>query len=303
MSEPFVAYVRFRLPDGRSQRVTAGSLIGRASRAELCLKSPDISEAHALISLRGRTLYLLALRRWVALSGVPQQEVALAPGQRILLSSTVVLEVEQVEVPTHELVLMCDATFVCTISESVLSIGIEGDELFVINEYSHGATAWIFSDAESLLLKIGDKTPQKIEPGVVFEIGGSLFTVVIRARQGVPSTGPNGIFPPMRIKIRHDSVLIESPRNPPLVLSGKRAELVIHLARLGRATEWHYIAEAIWPKDKDDPLTLRNRWDRQKSALHTELRTASLRPDLVYADGCGNVELKLHSEDELIFED
>lgn len=280
MSENFVAYVRFRLPDGRSQRVTAGSLIGRASRAELCLKSPDLSEAHAFISLRGNALFLLALRRWVSLDGALQREVVLEVGQRIALSHSVVLEVEQVEVPDRELVLVADSEVICALTEPVYSISWQDHEFSIEKQYNPTASAWIWGDSEGLWLQIGNQTPQRIKPGTTFELAGCTFSVAASARQAVPTTSPAGIYPPMQIRIRRDSVMIESPFAPPLILNGKRAAVLIHLARLGRVVEWHFVAERIWPGETD-MFALRRKWDRHKSDAHTALRAASLRSDLM----------------------
>src|SRR5262245_43937798 len=93
----YIPFVRFRLPDGRTAHVSAGGLIGRASTAELRIDSPEVSEAHAFISMRGRHLQMLSLRRWVILDGERKSSLVLAPGQRIRLSQTVVLDVEAVE--------------------------------------------------------------------------------------------------------------------------------------------------------------------------------------------------------------
>ena len=59
----YTPFVRFRLPDGRTAQVAAGGLIGRASTAELRIESPEVSEAHAFISMRGRPVRACPARR------------------------------------------------------------------------------------------------------------------------------------------------------------------------------------------------------------------------------------------------
>ncbi len=59
MGNPFV---RLRTHDGVTADVPPGGLIGRLPGAALRLDDPLVSEAHALVSLRGRKLKLLALR-------------------------------------------------------------------------------------------------------------------------------------------------------------------------------------------------------------------------------------------------
>ena len=56
-----LALARFRLPDGSVETLCAGDIVGRIWSAALRIDDPDISEAHALLSLRGEGLWLLAL--------------------------------------------------------------------------------------------------------------------------------------------------------------------------------------------------------------------------------------------------
>ncbi len=55
-------FVRIRTPDGTVHDVPHGGIVGRLGIASLPLHDPRISEAHALVSLRGGVLRLLALR-------------------------------------------------------------------------------------------------------------------------------------------------------------------------------------------------------------------------------------------------
>ncbi|MEZ4235531.1 MAG: hypothetical protein R3F59_05085 [Myxococcota bacterium] len=100
-----LSFVQLRLPDGEVVQLAPGSLIGRLSSAELRFTDPNVSEAHALVSLRGRELKLLALRRWFEVAGKRLSELVLAPGQQIHLAPEVVLTVEAVEVAPTVLAL------------------------------------------------------------------------------------------------------------------------------------------------------------------------------------------------------
>ena len=73
----YIPFVRFRLADGTTAQVSPGGLIGRASSAELKIANPEVSEAHALISLRGHQLHMLSLRRWIILDGERCSVIAL----------------------------------------------------------------------------------------------------------------------------------------------------------------------------------------------------------------------------------
>ena len=80
------ATVRLRLPDGSVDHLGPGDIIGRTWTAALRLDDPGVSEAHALVSLRGETLKLLALRGRFLVDGQPSVDVDLAPGQHLRIS-------------------------------------------------------------------------------------------------------------------------------------------------------------------------------------------------------------------------
>jgi len=76
---------RFRLPSGEEVELEPGDIVGRMPRCDLRIEDPRISEAHALVSLRGPTLKLLVLRGRISVGGKTVTEVALSAGQRFLL--------------------------------------------------------------------------------------------------------------------------------------------------------------------------------------------------------------------------
>ncbi len=77
------AFVRFVVPDGSHRELVHGDVIGRLPRAALALNEPTLSEAHAMVSLRGSLLKLLALRGRVTVRGrsLADQLLALARAQ------------------------------------------------------------------------------------------------------------------------------------------------------------------------------------------------------------------------------
>ena len=72
------AYVRLRLSSGQTAVLGPGDLVGRLSGASLQIDDGRVSEAHAMVSLRGRELKLLGLRGVFAVDGKPTDEVVLA---------------------------------------------------------------------------------------------------------------------------------------------------------------------------------------------------------------------------------
>ena len=70
-------YVIFQLPNGEVAKATPGSILGRLSSASVRIDDPRVSEAHALVSLRGSELKLLTLRGSIRVDGRRDADVHL----------------------------------------------------------------------------------------------------------------------------------------------------------------------------------------------------------------------------------
>ena len=77
----------FRLPDGTTAALGHGDVIGRLESAALHLSDPRISEAHAMVSLRGGALKLVALRGRLVVDGAALRDVELVPGLVVQLAT------------------------------------------------------------------------------------------------------------------------------------------------------------------------------------------------------------------------
>ncbi len=146
------AFARLGLPDGRSVTVTPGTIVGRLVTAGCRVADPRVSEAHALVSLRGRGLHLLSLRGELRLDGHPVDTVALATGQRVELAEGLALTVGQVEVPVSVLAVQVDDGPAVELSSAVYSL-VAGR---LVVGYVPGAAAWVWSDGEAWSLSVGD---------------------------------------------------------------------------------------------------------------------------------------------------
>ena len=98
-------YVRFIQQGGGTTDVGPGEFIGRSAAAHLRLDDPRVSEAHALVSLRGGAFRLLALRGRFAIDGHARSELDLEVGQQIELARGLSVEVVEVVLPAHVLAL------------------------------------------------------------------------------------------------------------------------------------------------------------------------------------------------------
>ncbi len=299
----YIPFVRFRMADGQTAQVSPGGLIGRAAGAELRIANPEVSEAHALISLRGHQLHMLSLRRWVILDGERCSAIVLRPGQRIYLAQHVMLEVEAVELPDHVLVLMGDDRELCTLTESVYSLAVGAQGLRITPEHIHDADAQVWGNSEGFTLRVGTGEPVEVEAGTRWELGPHTMHVVSRPLgDGALSTrsiGQND--PPLKIVARYDTVYLHTPGRAPAVLSGLLARIVSELVTIGKLVSWEAVAREIWG-DNSDRSVMRQNWDRNMRRLRAQLREAGIRADLVRPDGRGNVEVYLLPQDEVVDE-
>ncbi|RME25641.1 MAG: hypothetical protein D6798_08495 [Deltaproteobacteria bacterium] len=290
------AFVLFRLPDGSSVELGHGDLIGRLRSAALPIADGRISEAHAMVSLRGQDLKLLALRGRFAVDGKPGQAVVLTAGQRIALAEGLSLVVEQVALP--------DAVF-----------GVEGDGLppvvvtgtsslltrprpELVPRFLPTAPAHLWNDGEDWVLSHAGHT-RSVRAGDEWVVDGRRFrgAAVALRRAGRSVTRLDGAFSrPLRVVARFETVHVMPDRGPPLALSGLAARLLSELVAFDGPVAWQVLARELWPVEDDEHL-LRRKLDVNLSRLRRRLREASIRSDLVRSDGKGHVELFLHDGD------
>lgn len=303
--QDYIPFVRFRLPDGTSVVVPSGGLIGRASTADLCIRRPEISEAHAFVSLRGRELHLLSLRRWIVFGGERRASLVLRPGQRLFLSESYVLEVESVVLPAHCLYLVCNDEEVCALCDSVYSFVTRqtGDTwtIHVFPQFVAQAPAYLWSDASRMVLQVENGVARSVVEGSEWTIAGQRFRVVARpSEDGASSTGPGGQNDsPLTIRCDHDNVRIDAPGRPTVVLMGVLAQIISELAAVQRMVAWEAVAREVWG-DMPEREALRKNWDRCMSRLRIRLRDSGIRQDLIQPDYKGNVQLFLLPQDRLL---
>jgi len=279
--------------------VAAGGIIGRLAHAELRLDDPHVSEAHALVSLRNGCLRLLALRRWFEVDGARSSDVVLSPGQRIRFAPGVELVVETIDVEGGALALVIGHTVV-ELTESVYSV-FAGPPPRVEPSPIEGADAVVWSTGTGWSLRTAEGVVE-LDDGVQATVHG--VAVIARVLADLQARSTKGdaatLDPPVRVVLRHDTVHLFRPDRPPVVLSGMAARIVSEVGAMGAAVPWEVAASEIW---RTGPSHIRRQnWDRNLRRLRSKLREADVRPDLVRADGRGNVELYLLPGDEVVDE-
>ena len=307
MSTP---HVILKLPDGDHAVVPAGGIVGRLETAAARVDDPRVSEAHGLVSLRGRTLKLLSLRGWFVVDGQRVPEVDLRPGLRVELAPGLCIEVEAVRLPSRVLALSGlggEGGAVHELSAPIYSV-LPGETPALPPElrpgYQPEALAWLWSTADGWRMRVGDEEALALEPGCSLGLGGHQVEVLEQPldQAGVSETLDAGHFhPPLRILARYETAHIVPQGAAPVVLAGNTARIVSELVQTGVPTPWAVVAQEIWGADA--PVhQVRTNWDRNMRYLRKKLRDAGIRADLVRPDGKGNVELFLMPGDEVVDE-
>lgn len=292
------AFVRFELPDGTHRELGHGDLMGRLWSAALQLDDARISEAHAMLSLRGETFRLLALRGRFAVGGKPSTSLVLTQGMEVFLARDLSIRVVDIELPTRVLgiegpglprqVLNGVCSIVCNTRNEL------------VPKYEANAAAHIWSDGTHWQLKLRDApSPIKLHDGVSWQMNGQSFKAVAIDLAAVGRNATRmlgGVQDSLAIVAQYDSVHLSRAGQPPVALSGLGARLVSELVAFDGPVDWQVLAKEIWP-DEDDSHLLRRRLDVNLARLRKKLREAGLRTDLVRADGLGHLELFLYEGD------
>lgn len=291
------AYVRLRLSDGTTHVLTSGDLIGRMQSAALHIDDVRISEAHAMVSLRGRELKLLALRGVFAVNAKPVREVVLHPGMRFQPARGMTVEVEEVVLPDTVLALEGDG-----LPRQILA----GANSLIVRprpsldtRYRSDAAAWIHSVGDGWRLTIGAAPPRPLHPDQRFEVDGVAFRVMSVALESAanPSTrSEDTMLQPLHIIARFNTAHIRQGGETRLVLDGIPARIITELVAFAGPVAWDVVAKEIWP-ELTEKVLLRRRWDIALVRLRRKLRAAHIRADLVRSGGKGRIELLLHEGD------
>ncbi|MBK8265177.1 MAG: hypothetical protein IPK80_28090 [Nannocystis sp.] len=283
--------------------VHPGDLIGRLAAADMVIADPRISEAHALVSLRSRSLRLLALRGALFVDGQDVDAVTLARGLRIDLAEGLYLTVEEVELPTHSLVLCGLVQGPVELSAPTYSLVVGDDAgervLGLVAGRVPDAVGHLWSSGSRLWICLRDQEAEPIQVGAKWMVEGRALRVI-----QVPLDGTNDTVTEksggLVIVARYVTVHVRYGART-AVITGRPANLVTELVRFdGKPIPWEMLARQVWG-DRDREL-LRDNFDATRSRLRRQLRDLDIRDDLVCLDGSGNVELVLHSSDRIIDE-
>jgi len=292
-------FVRLRLPDERVVDARSGDFVGRLPSAVVRINDARISEAHALISLRQRTLRLLSLRGRFAIDGIATSEVALEVGRVIQLAPGLALTVVAVALPNA--VLGIEGPGLATqVLSPVTSLRLTAMGPDLLPSLHPDADALIWSGGDGFLLRVGVSPARPIDVGHRFEVGGLTFCFVaipLNVAEVDSTQRDNELDAPITLVLRYDTVHVLRGQTC-AAIDGMPARLLTELAQIQVPVEWRTLARLVWPGEDED-TSVRARFDRAITRLRKRLVELGLRKDLVRADGSGRFELLLGPRDRI----
>jgi hypothetical protein len=286
------ALVRVRLDSGERVELGHGDIIGRLWNAALVVDDPRVSEAHAVISLRGHELKLLGLRGRFAVDGRPVGEIALRRGQRLELAAGLTLEVEEVELP-DEVMGLETVGMAPRVLPGTCALVVQPAPGFSAPS-DPAAVAHVWCLPEGWRLRPVGGAAVTLLDGMEVVAGGRTWRAVSMSLGGPsnPTRVDASLDVPLRIVARFDTVHVFRAGLPPVLLNGLSARLVSELVAFGAPVGWQMLADELWPEGGT-----RKQLDMVLVRLRRKLRDERLRSDLVRADGAGIIELFLRPGD------
>lgn len=294
-----LAQVVFQTEDGAQHTLLHGDLIGRLWTARLQLPDPRISEAHAMVSLRGGQLKLLSLRGLFAVDGKPRKHLVLAAGQRIAFASNLEVTVLEVMLPDAVIGLVGDDLPCQPLPGSCYLTLRPNPALLPRPQGRHVAAFW--STGDGWQVQRTGHPPEPLDEGWSMGVGKHHFTAVSipLTYAGQKKTHMVGaVGAPLRLELHYDTAHIHRDGAPTLTLHGQPARILSELAEVGTGVGWEALAHMLW-KDEVFRDRLRRRFDTVLTRLRSKLRTNGVRTDLLKFDGIGNLALVLQPGDSV----
>lgn len=280
-------------PSGDEVELGHGDIVGRLGRAALVIDDPRVSEAHAMVSLRGDRLKLLPLRGRLWVDGAQTSQVELRRGLVVDLVPGVSLRVEDVLLPERLLAIdapglglqiLAGVTSLHTLPRPRLVPGFAGDA---------DAVLW----GEELTWKLWQPPgrTQVLTPGARVQVGGLELTAVDVAMTSAQALSTVTATAPLHIVVHYETAQIRSGEAVAL-LTGVPARLLAELVEFDGPVPWDVLSAELWGAQTDKDQR-RARLDMAMLRLRRRLRDAGLRDDLVVATGTGQLQLVLGPED------
>ncbi len=283
-----------RCGDGEPVELGHGDLVGRLWSARLRIDDPRVSEAHAMVSLRGRELKLLALRGRFAVDGRAVQEVTLRAGLEVTLADGLVMVVDAVEVPAWILGLSAPGMADRALPGTCALVTEPVPVLAPPNHPGAAGHVWRFEDGWRA--RAVGQAARDLVPGVELEAGGVVWRgvrVALAPDRAVTLVDPS-LSQPLQLVVEHATARIVRHGLPDVVLQGLPARLLTELVAFDGPVLWNVLAGELWPDGGS-----RKQLDMVVVRLRQRLREHRVRTDLVNASGTGWYQLLLQAGDSV----
>jgi hypothetical protein len=251
-----------------------------------------VSEAHALVSVRGHEVKLLGLRGRFAVEGRTLGELSLRAGQRILFAEGLELEVLAVTLPERVLGLSAPGMPLRAIPGTCALLVGPPPSLAPPSHPEAVAHVWAAGDGWRIRGRGGTALP--LDEGTSVEAGGLRWTAsfVGLGGEALAARTEGGFAGPLRIVARYDTVHLFQEGAADAFLNGLPARLLSELVVLGAPVHWSVLCRELWGEEGN-----RKQLDMALVRLRRKLREQGVRPDLVRTDGAGTIELFLKPGD------
>ena len=309
-----LATVRFSLrldgrpwsgPGGGELVAHPGDIVGRGVGAAVRLLDPRISEARALVRLRGRRLELVGLTGTLSTEEGEVDRLVLEEGRRVGLAPGVSLEVRAVELPEEALAIAVGDGEPVELERSVYAIVETAVGASLVTGFRGRAVATIWSDGRGWCLQEGaGAAPRALEEGMMVVLGSGVEIEVfaVSPGPGLPSTAGRGPAAELwRVQPgERGALLIAGDRR--WRISGQKGRILSILAeaRLAGAAEpsWHELADRLWSAGDSAGSFDRqeSRWSSALSRLNQRLADLGYPGRGVWMDGQGGVMLEIPAE-------
>lgn len=295
------ARVVLALPGGAHVSCGPGALVGRSYAADVRLDDGRVSEAHAMVSLRGRELVLLPLRGRVRVGERDVARVVLAPGVVVTLATGVDISVVTADLPRTVLAAEVrrsptQQTTPPQVLTGVMSV-VATPAPHLAAGVQQGAVALVFSDGLCWFVRCGEEPAVEVVSGDVVDVSDGwqlrFLDVDIETLAALETSPLLPTTQRLRLVSRFDSVEVWCGDERVLLLAGVPARLLAELLAFGGPVRWELLAESLWPQADLGRDVLRHRLDVALTRLRKRLAHVGVRRDLITAHRTGQLELVL----------
>lgn len=276
-----------------------GEFIGRSDLASMCLDDPRVSEAHAMVSLRGQSLKLLALRGRFRVGGKVRAEITLRAGMSLELAQGLEIECVSISLPRALLGLQSEGLPVMMLM-GTMTLHLEHTPR-VTPGYDATGDVVFWAVGAQWRASIQGAAPRGISIGDTLEIDGThLEIVAVPLEDAAHTRTRRTLRTPLCFRSLGDAVRIEREDAPDLLISGIPGKICAALVDDGPTLNWRDVTSRVWPNDASMEAALRRRFDAGLARLRSKLEQVSaLQEEFIELDGAGMISLKLTEQDQM----